>query len=223
MDDSTNVLNLFLIDSMLSSVRPDVSPRPSSLRSITSSGQSKNSTKSQSYPAVTSHASRFSLLRGKPSMRNLDLPESAIASSNRRTVTTDGTICPFLIISATMLPSSLPLFMCARRRSPAERWTKPKSLTMLEHCVPLPAPGPPRTNTTVGLFVDAVAPWATPSAPAGAASSPSAHSATAVGVNAAAVAKAPAAAKPKPRAAPGAVRLVIAACPSAARRGARAS
>ena len=39
-----------------------------------------------------------------------------------------------------MLPSLEPPFMCSRRRSPALRCTKPKSFTMLVHCVPLPAP-----------------------------------------------------------------------------------
>lgn len=38
-------------------------------------------------------------------------------------------------------------------KSPAERWTKPKLSTIFLHCVPLPAPGPPRTKTTLGLAI----------------------------------------------------------------------
>ena len=48
--------------------------------------------------------------------------------------TWEGTIWPFLIISATMLPSGLPLFMCARSRSPALRCTMPNSSTSFAHC-----------------------------------------------------------------------------------------
>ena len=143
--------------------------------------------------ASRSHASRFSWLRGNPSMRNASLFDAAIASFSSpamfwgsfkgnqarhatmlrqdpkkniqkngsksvqrvvhaRTVTSDGTIWPFLIISATTFPSGEPLFTCARSRSPALRWTTPKSRTRFAHCVPLPEPGPPRMkNTCRGL------------------------------------------------------------------------
>jgi len=60
-----------------------------------------------------------------------------------------GTIFPAemleLIISASLDPDFL---RSARRRSPAERWAHPWFLERRVHCVPLPAPGPPRTNTT---------------------------------------------------------------------------
>jgi len=155
---------------------------------MTSSGQSKKSTKSQSYPAVRSHASRFSLLRGNPSIRNVLFPESFIAPKSRFTVTSLGTIWPCLIISATMLPSALPDFMCARSKSPALRCVNPKSRTMFAHCVPLPAPGPPSTNTTVGC---SAAPPAEAGAAADAEASPaSAHAAVAAGAKVASVAAA---------------------------------
>lgn len=48
--------------------------------------------------------------------------------------TLEGTIWPSLIISATMLPSGLPDFMCALSRSPALRCTIPKSSTSFAHC-----------------------------------------------------------------------------------------
>ena len=48
--------------------------------------------------------------------------------------TREGTIWPCLIISATMLPSGVPDFMCARNRSPALRCRRPNSSTSLEHC-----------------------------------------------------------------------------------------
>ena len=48
--------------------------------------------------------------------------------------TREGTIWPCLIISATMLPSAVPDFMCARSRSPALRCSRPNSSTSLEHC-----------------------------------------------------------------------------------------
>ena len=63
---------------------------------MTSSGQSKKSTKSQSYPAVLSHASRFSWFRGNPSIKNLSLGLARIASSRRFTVTSLGDDLPSL-------------------------------------------------------------------------------------------------------------------------------
>mmetsp|Transcript_24919 Transcript_24919/g.78899 ORF Transcript_24919/g.78899 Transcript_24919/m.78899 type:complete len:231 (-) Transcript_24919:850-1542(-) len=146
---SMNTLKRLRIVSMLSSARPSL--RPSSRSSITFSGQSKKSTPVQSMPISRSQASRFSWLRGKPSMRNLSFLAAAMAPLSSPTVTSLGTICPCFIISATALPSAVPLLTCARRRSPAERCVYPKSRTMLAHWVPLPEPGPPRTNTTRGL------------------------------------------------------------------------
>lgn len=60
-----------------------------------------------------------------------------------------GTIFPAdilaLIISASC---ELDLVRSARSKSPAERCAQPRFLERSSHCVPLPAPGPPRTNTT---------------------------------------------------------------------------
>mmetsp|Transcript_21361 Transcript_21361/g.59294 ORF Transcript_21361/g.59294 Transcript_21361/m.59294 type:complete len:277 (+) Transcript_21361:139-969(+) len=150
MLDSTNTLKRFLMVSMLSSARPSLRPR--SLFSMTSSGQSKKMMKSQSRPQTFSNASRFSALRGNPSIRNLVLPLDFMASCRSPTVTSEGTICPCCIISATLLPSGVPDLTWARRRSPALKWaTSGNSLTILAHCVPLPEPGPPSTKTIVVL------------------------------------------------------------------------
>ena len=37
------------------------------------------------------------------------------------------------------------------RHVPADRWHQPSWFIASSHIVPLPAPGPPRTNTTLGL------------------------------------------------------------------------
>jgi len=60
-----------------------------------------------------------------------------------------GTIWPLDILSLIRVARGELDFRSARRRSPAERcvqfgWFAVKS----EHWIPLPAPGPPRTNTT---------------------------------------------------------------------------
>mmetsp|Transcript_8623 Transcript_8623/g.23068 ORF Transcript_8623/g.23068 Transcript_8623/m.23068 type:complete len:217 (-) Transcript_8623:31-681(-) len=101
-----------------------------------------------SMPSSFSNASRFSALRGKPSMRNFVFPDSSIAFLSSPMVTLLGTIFPSAIIALTMFPSSVPDLTCARSRSPAERCTTPNSSTSLAHCVPFPLPGPPSTNTT---------------------------------------------------------------------------
>ena len=72
------------------------------------------------------------------------------------TVTSTGTIWPSLMYWSIILPVSSPLLRASLSRSPADRWTKAKSRTMLAHCVPLPAPGPPSTKTTFGRPVDEV-------------------------------------------------------------------
>lgn len=43
----------------------------------------------------------------------------------------------------------------SRNKSPADKCTYPKCSTILLHCVPLPLPGAPKTNTTFG-FAEAI-------------------------------------------------------------------
>jgi hypothetical protein len=45
-------------------------------------------------------------------------------------------------------PCSVSDLASSRRRSPALRWVKPNCLTMLEHWVPLPLPGPPAQKSS---------------------------------------------------------------------------
>jgi hypothetical protein len=46
-------------------------------------------------------------------------------------------------VVVTLVQCSVSDLASSRRRSPALRWVKPNCLTMLEHWVPLPLPGPP--------------------------------------------------------------------------------
>ena len=61
--------------------------------------------------------------------------------------TSMGTSLPSFMICSHSCPSAEPLLTSSRSRSPAERWVKPYLSTILAHCVPLPLPGPPSTNT----------------------------------------------------------------------------
>mmetsp|Transcript_23092 Transcript_23092/g.55254 ORF Transcript_23092/g.55254 Transcript_23092/m.55254 type:complete len:220 (+) Transcript_23092:1164-1823(+) len=150
MLESTNTRNLFRMVSELSSARPSL--RPSSRCSMTSSGQSKKMMKSQSRPITSSNALRFSELRGNPSIRNFVFPLLRIASCSSPTVTSEGTICPCCIISATLLPSGVPERTWARSSSPALKCAMSEnSSTSFVHCVPFPEPGPPSTNTMVDV------------------------------------------------------------------------
>ncbi len=60
--------------------------------------------------------------------------QSQLHAGRERLLTREGTIWPCLIISATMLPSGVPDFMCARSRSPALRCSNPNSCTSFAHC-----------------------------------------------------------------------------------------
>mmetsp|Transcript_19128 Transcript_19128/g.39282 ORF Transcript_19128/g.39282 Transcript_19128/m.39282 type:complete len:202 (-) Transcript_19128:68-673(-) len=122
-----------------------------------SSGHSKLRTNRTVWgsPIRSSHASRFSPLLGKPSMRKrvllLFLYASPMASSSNRTVMDDGTIAPSSILERINLASSeVPLSRAPRRRSPAERCVQllSRPSTRSWHWVPFPVPGAPRTKTT---------------------------------------------------------------------------
>uniref|UniRef100_A0A6B0UQ15 Putative secreted protein n=1 Tax=Ixodes ricinus TaxID=34613 RepID=A0A6B0UQ15_IXORI len=67
--------------------------------------------------------------------------------SNWRT-TSKGTRSPFFMISLISLPLSVPACTSSRRRSPDEMCVKSYFFTIFMHWVPLPDPGPPKTNTT---------------------------------------------------------------------------
>ena len=91
----------------------------------------------------------------------------------RLIVISTGTIFPLSMWSCIRAPSLDPLSRSFLSKSPAEKCMKPYSYrsqtiykraprlkaikiydltsTILAHCVPLPAPGPPSTNTTIGL------------------------------------------------------------------------
>lgn len=68
-----------------------------------------------------------------------------------------GTMLPSLMYDSMSSPSAEPLLRSARSRSPAERCTKPYSFTIFSHCVPFPAPGPPRTKMTFGRTANSAA------------------------------------------------------------------
>mmetsp|Transcript_24927 Transcript_24927/g.78928 ORF Transcript_24927/g.78928 Transcript_24927/m.78928 type:complete len:221 (-) Transcript_24927:217-879(-) len=139
------VSNRFLMVSMLSSARPDVSPRLRSRPCMVSRGQSKKSTFLHGITCA-SKASAWSSARGKPSMRNSFAPLLIMAVLRRPMVTSMGTSLPSFIRVAHMVPISEPEATSSRRRSPAERCLWPYLATMRSHWVPLPEPGPPRTN-----------------------------------------------------------------------------
>jgi hypothetical protein len=85
--------------------------------------------------------------RGKPSIRYGPLRER-MAFLSKSIVTCAGTILPSLIISLMVTPSAEPLATSSRSKSPAEKCAYPKWRVSRSHCVPLPEPGPPSTNTT---------------------------------------------------------------------------
>ena len=62
------------------------------------------------------------------------------------------TSSPFSMMAFSSLPLGEPDATSSRRRSPEDRWVKPYLATILSHCVPLPLPGPPTTNTTLEFF-----------------------------------------------------------------------
>ena len=60
---------------------------------------------------------------------------------------TKDTRSPFSMMALRRLPRSEPDLTSSLRRSPDDKWQKPKSRTMLAHWVPLPLPGPPEQET----------------------------------------------------------------------------
>lgn len=52
---------------------------------------------------------------------------------------------------SSLWPVSVPAFTSARSKSPADRCVSLYLATILEHCVPLPLPGPPKTKMILVL------------------------------------------------------------------------
>ena len=74
------------------------------------------------------------LVQGTAAAHSIRMHQDVLLSSQAVELTREGTIWPCAIISATMLPSGVPDFMCARSRSPALRCSSPNSSTSMEHC-----------------------------------------------------------------------------------------
>mmetsp|Transcript_47718 Transcript_47718/g.139074 ORF Transcript_47718/g.139074 Transcript_47718/m.139074 type:complete len:245 (+) Transcript_47718:3034-3768(+) len=140
---------------MLSSMRLLVFPRLSTRWSITGSEHSKYKTNLTLtlLPHACSHRSKISKLRGKPSRTNRPPSQPRISIAARRSgmTTSTGTSFPCFMHSLMSSPYSDPgLAASSRSKLPGLRWWKRKDGDMRLLCVPLPEPGPPRINTTVG-------------------------------------------------------------------------
>ena len=83
-------------------------------------------------------------------MRKPLLPSSFLimASAMRSKTTKRGTKSPFSMTALSCLPISEPDLTSSRRRSPEDKWVNPYLATILSHWVPLPHPGPPKTQMT---------------------------------------------------------------------------
>ena len=69
-----------------------------------------------------------------------------------------GTSLPASIKDCARLPLSEPAATSARRRSPADTWTRPKSFAIVSHWVPLPLAGAPAITTRRGRLGPAALP-----------------------------------------------------------------
>mmetsp|Transcript_56227 Transcript_56227/g.137907 ORF Transcript_56227/g.137907 Transcript_56227/m.137907 type:complete len:213 (-) Transcript_56227:193-831(-) len=149
---------------MLSSTRPDVFPRFRSRLVMTFSVHSNISIISTQIerPQIRSHPFRLFILRGKPSTRNMSYLclSLRIASCSSLAVTSTGTIFPSRIKSSIILPCADPFFLSSLSKSPADRcFALVNSAVSLLHCVPFPAPGPPRMKMTCGILASASHSW----------------------------------------------------------------
>jgi len=66
----------------------------------------------------------------------------------------EGTICPADILELMSSARSEPDFRSSRSKSPADRCVHDIRSERRVHCVPFPAPGPPRTKTTWNLALE---------------------------------------------------------------------
>lgn len=78
--------------------------------------------------------------------------QGIVKKSTKYIPLTSGTRSPFSIIAVSSFPRAEPDATSARSRSPVDRCVNPYFLTIRSHCVPLPLPGPPTTNTTFNDF-----------------------------------------------------------------------
>src|SRR5919112_2038576 len=88
-------------------------------------------------------ASAWPIERGKPSSRKPSSPSSSILSKIIEITSSSGTSLPLSMYSLAFWPSSVPSFLCSRRRSPVPMYGSPKSSVRRAAWVPLPAPGGP--------------------------------------------------------------------------------
>mmetsp|Transcript_10573 Transcript_10573/g.27995 ORF Transcript_10573/g.27995 Transcript_10573/m.27995 type:complete len:211 (+) Transcript_10573:364-996(+) len=154
----------FRMLSMLSSLRPLVSPRAKRRFSNSASLASKKRTPqtAAASPTFSCQPTRFSRFLGKPSIRKQVFPPfcfAAMASLSSFTVMDVGTILPSLMKLLMRSPSlDVGSFLASRRQSPAEMWAQLwNAFVTFAHCVPFPEPGPPSTNSTFGRDGDPAA------------------------------------------------------------------
>ena len=120
---------------------------------------------------TSSQAVTLSMFRGKPSSRNMSAFELLKALLMRPTVISAGTKLPLEILELMIFAVGELVFLSARRRSPAEKkaWLEEIGVGVgvgvevggirRSHTVPLPAPGPPRTNITCFLPSEVLGFW----------------------------------------------------------------
>src|SRR5436190_5172022 len=108
------------------------------------------STRRPASASAVSRAPAWIRVRGKPSRM---APARASGCSRRsrktRTIVSSGTSWPRLMYRSASRPSAVPLATAARSRSPDASTGTPRWRERTGACVPLPAPGDPRSTTTV--------------------------------------------------------------------------
>jgi len=154
-----NVSNLNFILSTLSSLLPEYLARDNIRFSSTSYGHSNYIIwgSMQSLPNISYHPSILFNDLGNPSSKKFILPSwpitSYIAFFSNVTVISLGTNWPAVIYFSIVSAVCPPFFLSALNRSPVDKCVQPNWFLDNSHMVPLPAPGPPNTNTTFGLGV----------------------------------------------------------------------
>eukprot|EP00041_Stephanoeca_diplocostata_P007098 m.97849 g.97849 ORF g.97849 m.97849 type:complete len:407 (+) comp16729_c0_seq1:482-1702(+) len=141
-----------LMDSSLSSERPEVCPRASRRVFIVSCEHSIHSISFflTDAPTLSLNNVICSCARGNPSS-NTPCPSGAasMALLITSTVMSSGTSLPSAWMAAICFPRSVPLCASVRSKSPTDKCSMSYLDEIFEHCVPFPLPGPPTTNTTL--------------------------------------------------------------------------
>mmetsp|Transcript_53135 Transcript_53135/g.84801 ORF Transcript_53135/g.84801 Transcript_53135/m.84801 type:complete len:235 (-) Transcript_53135:1343-2047(-) len=144
---SWNVPNRFCIVSLLSSTRPDVSALFKQ-RSVNISSLHAKLIATLHATNSFSNMMACSKLRGNPSNKYLSPFKLTISSFSILSTNSVGTNLPSAIICLICAPNIFVSSLTTlRNKSPVEIWINPYFSTMRWHCVPLPLPGPPNTNT----------------------------------------------------------------------------